>query len=648
MRHVAEGILLSALVLGASPAGGDEPVPAARAWVAGDIDRALAALDATPASRDRDLNRAVVLLHRGDATASEQILRRLYAEDGAWTPALRWLARSQYRLGRPETPQAVESLLASTGADGRDHLWAAAFFEEHGQAARARESYLRALRDENGLYLAWVGLSRAEAALGNRSAAAQAEQRARDLFVDEDAAPLPSPVLTTPERLTYKVRYLWLTLGWLTLETHPAPAQRGVYRVVVNMRSNPSIPFFHIDSRFESLLDAQGRMLTHWNTSSDSDTGRRSAGYDTDSRLHRCRVRYVQDGRFGFDDLPLPVEPQDGVSVLQLARAVARAGVSLSVPTAVDTTWKGTRLQAVGREAIRWEGRNVDTVRVQSAGAYKGPGGLSGLVDLWVSDDDQAIPYRGRMKIAVGSITLELTRGASEAAAVEPVETELGRLRHRHDRHHPRLHGIGDHEVGRLGDTARHVEADDEQALLPDLPHRLLDVAAHERPGQDEDPGPRQPGHRAHGVGQRLLSHERDGVHRDVLAPDVVAVGLGDGPQGHLAHLGAAAHDDDPLAVDPLERFHQGDLAHHGERGEVHLQGLRSGRQRDLEVRPAACGTVLEDLDERDVGAVGGEDAAQLVQHPGAGGGLDEEADGLGGSAARWGCGCGHGPVRAG
>jgi hypothetical protein len=50
----------------------------------------------------------------------------------------------------------------------------------------------------------------------------------------------------------------------------------------------------------------------------------------------------------------------------------------------------------------------VDVVHMQSIGDYRGPGGLSGVVDVWVSADARAIPFRATMKVAVGSIDLEL------------------------------------------------------------------------------------------------------------------------------------------------------------------------------------------------------------------------------------------------
>ena len=65
-------------------------------------------------------------------------------------------------------------------------------------------------------------------------------------------------------------------------------------------------------------------------------------------------------------------------------------------------------------------------------------------------------------------------------------------------------------------------------------------------------------------VGQFLFAHQGDGVHRNMFAADVVTVGFGDRAYGHLAHLRAAAHDDDALAVYGLERLDDLYAAHDG------------------------------------------------------------------------------------
>jgi hypothetical protein len=216
--------------------------------------------------------------------------------------------------------------------------------------------------------------------------------------------------LNPGEMLRYRVRYLFLTLASVTLETGDPIVYRGrlAHRIVFSARSNDAIPFFHMDSRFESIVDQDGVVLAHRHVASDSDSGSDAAAYDMDPGTHRCTVRTVRDRLFGYAILPLPENAQDGVSVLRVARAVARARDSAVVPTAVDSMWWPTRLQTLGVERIRWQGREVQTVRVKVFGGYRGPGGLSGAVDIWISDDERAVPYRVKMKVAVGSVTLDL------------------------------------------------------------------------------------------------------------------------------------------------------------------------------------------------------------------------------------------------
>jgi tetratricopeptide (TPR) repeat protein len=392
--------------------------------VDGQAEGALAALETAPASRERDLNRAVVHLYAGEVGRAEAELVELRRREPRWTPALRWLARAQTQLGQPEALDSASALLGMPGADARDQLWAGRLFLEKGELERARASFLRAVREEDSLALGWLGLAGAEARLGHAEAAHEAGRRAIALRGREPvpgttvgaAAAAAAHVTLTPaglhpgERLRYRVKYLFFTLALLTLETESDVWHGGrlAQRVVFTARSNPRIPFFHIDSRFESVVGENGAVLAHRHVASDSDAGDDAARYDMDPDAARCTVRTVRDGLLGYDVLPLPPNAQDGISVLLVARALARARGSAEVPTAVGCTWKATQLRTMGPERIRWCGHEVQTVRMQSIARYRGPAGLSGIVDIWVSDDERAVPYKVKMKIAVGSVVLEL------------------------------------------------------------------------------------------------------------------------------------------------------------------------------------------------------------------------------------------------
>ena len=106
---------------------------------------------------------------------------------------------------------------------------------------------------------------------------------------------------------------------------------------------------------------------------------------------------------------------------------------------------------------------------------------------------------------------------------------------------------------------------------------RDADVAAHDRAGEHEEPGARQVGHGPDGRRDVLLADERDRVHADPLAAQVVAIRLAHRAERHLGHLRPAADDDDPLAEDAVERPRQVD----GPDIRQGLEGVDEGRLLD-------------------------------------------------------------------
>ena len=94
--------------------------------------------------------------------------------------------------------------------------------------------------------------------------------------------------------------------------------------------------------------------------------------------------------------------------MVEAARSVARSGTSLSLLRIADSGWKGTLIRRARAERIHWQARDVATVCVEIGIASRGAAGLHGALQLWISDDARAIPYRAKLAIAIGSVTLEL------------------------------------------------------------------------------------------------------------------------------------------------------------------------------------------------------------------------------------------------
>ena len=411
-RPLAERVVLGALVIGAVQATSPtDTVSAIRPWLEGEADRALVALDRMAPSRERDLDRGVVLLYKGDCEPAERIFAQLRARDPRWLPAARWLARAQKELGRPEASDTTEALLRMPGATGRDHFWAAHLYAERNDLQRARDGFRHAVASEDDLYLGWRALADLEGVLGHPDAARAARDKAEALYpsVLPEALP-PAPPLPTGQALRYRAKYLLFSVATVTIEDEGQVRVRGrpARLLTLQAKSSPAAFFLHIDSRYESYIGGDGAVLAHRNLSDDSTTGRRQTAIDMAPDVGACTVRQVVGGLFSYDLIPLPPRGQDGLSMIEVARAVARARGALCVIRVVNETWKGAPIRTARVEPILWQGRKVDTVCVQIALRSRSAAGVAGTIQLWISADDRAIPYRAKMQLPLGSVTLEL------------------------------------------------------------------------------------------------------------------------------------------------------------------------------------------------------------------------------------------------
>ncbi len=172
--------------------------------------------------------------------------------------------------------------------------------------------------------------------------------------------------------------------------------------------------------------------------------------------------------------------------------------------------------------------------------------------------------------------------------------------------------------TGSFGNAAGHVQADHQQALRANFAHSLFDLSAHQSTGEHERTGSGQPRNGADGVGDGLLSYQWDGVDRDMLAADIVAVGFGYGADRDLAHLGAATDDDDSFPEDLLKCLDDADIADDRRRQEVGTKAIGIARHIDFEVDAGFRGPLLDDLDIGDVAVMTRDNAGQLVQDSGA------------------------------
>ncbi len=122
----------------------------------------------------------------------------------------------------------------------------------------------------------------------------------------------------------------------------------------------------------------------------------------------------------------------------------------------------------------------------------------------------------------------------------------------------------------------------------------------------------------AHGGGERLYAFERNRIHRDVFAADVVAIRFADRTHSHLSHLRASADDDDALAVNLRHGVDEFGPLHDRQLRQFLNHGRGLARENQFEINAREAVGVPDNLDAFDITFVLGDDASQLMQSPGA------------------------------
>jgi hypothetical protein len=232
-------------------------------------------------------------------------------------------------------------------------------------------------------------------------AAAQSDPPAKEFQVGED--------------LIYNVRYGFIDLGQVrikvlnTVRTSSYTAYEGKALI-----DSYRLPFVDLHAIFESLMDstAFSRMFT---------------GYSKDgSRWYMSRYTFQYDKKrvlieqgerdsavIKRDTIRIDGQCQDGLALFFYAREHLYTGWKVNVPAVVKEqkvnafiNFKKER-KSVEVDAIDYP---VDVVGLDGHLDFEGLYGLTGDFEGWFSNDEARIPILARMKVLIGSVTVELMK----------------------------------------------------------------------------------------------------------------------------------------------------------------------------------------------------------------------------------------------
>jgi len=217
------------------------------------------------------------------------------------------------------------------------------------------------------------------------------------------------------EELTYRVSYLNVTLGTVKTVTEPFTTLNGqrVVKVKVFIDSHPNIPFVSLHSIYESWLDTSATYSNKFTANTQMDDGKWEFDqyvFDyTNKKIYAEKFRDKQKVESKVFDIKKRFN--DGASLLFAARALLLSRKSLRLPTMIMEDTVNTVINFQGNKedvSIESSSYPVKSLYFSGDANWTGVYGLTGRFEGWFSDDDARVPLKAKMKVYVGSVTLEL------------------------------------------------------------------------------------------------------------------------------------------------------------------------------------------------------------------------------------------------
>ena len=224
----------------------------------------------------------------------------------------------------------------------------------------------------------------------------------------------PSKVLVEGEELTYNVRYGFIDLGQVKIKTIKKIKSDGAdaYYSIAYIDSYKKVPFVDLHAIFESHIDLD--VFSHYFLGKSKDGDNWDFGryrYDYGRKL-----AYLESGSKDTivskrDTLIISGSTQDGLSLFFLARDQLYSNRKQTIPAIVKEKKVNTVIDFHGkRTSVEYDlvDYPVDVIGFEGEMEFTGIFGLTGDFEGWFSNDEARVPILAKMKVILGSVTIEL------------------------------------------------------------------------------------------------------------------------------------------------------------------------------------------------------------------------------------------------
>jgi hypothetical protein len=231
------------------------------------------------------------------------------------------------------------------------------------------------------------------------------------------------------ERLTFHVKWAFISAGEAVLETRPGEILDGVptYHFVLTARSYSHVDLFYkVRARIDAYADIA---MTHSLLFKESKQGKRKKRVLVEFDWKRNEARY---SNFGSKLAPIPILPGsfDPLSVFYAFRLhPLKEGLEFKSPVTDGKKCIMGHGRVIRRESIEVAGKIYDTFLVEPdlehiGGVFKKS--RNAKLQIWVTADKRRIPVRVKSKIVIGSIVAELVSlERTQKTSVDPAPTQL-------------------------------------------------------------------------------------------------------------------------------------------------------------------------------------------------------------------------------
>jgi hypothetical protein len=236
-----------------------------------------------------------------------------------------------------------------------------------------------------------------------------------DLCAQTTADP-PSRIFAAGEELVYNVRYAFIDLGQVRIKTIGKIRETTfvAYDARAYIDSYRGIPFVDLHAIFESRMDST--VYSHEFVGKvKQDNQWDFARYHFDYDGHRVLMEIGQRDTVVAKRETLQIKGmhQDGLSLFFFARDQLFSGKKVNIPCVVKEQRVNTFIDFfkertnVEVDAIEYP---VDVLKFEGNAEFEGIYGLTGGFTGWFSNDEARVPILAKMRVIVGSVTIELMK----------------------------------------------------------------------------------------------------------------------------------------------------------------------------------------------------------------------------------------------